>query len=656
MWPFSRKPEPSNAPDPASVTPQVHFDWKAVPSIQRTAGEHPLTVPTESFAANLATQEDPRAVAKPLGHEVSLAAPPGIVLGIARTQTRSDGPDLIPGPRAGRRAPLQRVIDESVATEPQAAPLPPMDVDESAAPTPPPRRLPASTEPLPSVQLMRVSPETEPTPLEPEIVTPGEEPPAAAAESSPPVEEAAVLPSYPRLTLGQARRLGLGAPMKHVPETATSVQRISEVPTSSPEPHPISAESTPHPISGVQEESKPKFEPFILDYLVNTKPEIRAPAPISRPQRIPVSVSRSIAPEPPEPASSEPASEQPAAPETVEGSTPEATAAPAETPAAVQRAVESEADDVPVQLTPMPSDATSIELIAGPPPLAAATDPKHTLLADAPEGEAGEGEGEAMPPLPLALDARVAAPTEGAAPAENSIAPLISDRAPLFTKASSPVGTSMPRITDSAAPVQRSTESTGLSAQRVADTAPATGRMTSEAAVHRVVTRSASVPDLGLRRQPESSPSLVAGDWAIASTSPMTTPSFASALPLARPAQAVFAAAPPVQRSASMEPSTGPTWSSVQTSSAVFEPESDEPSVSIQRAPIQEWTVSATAEPQSSGPSLVAAAEAGPSTPGADDEGQMDDLAAKLYDRIRSRLRNELLVDRERAGFLTDLR
>jgi hypothetical protein len=38
------------------------------------------------------------------------------------------------------------------------------------------------------------------------------------------------------------------------------------------------------------------------------------------------------------------------------------------------------------------------------------------------------------------------------------------------------------------------------------------------------------------------------------------------------------------------------------------------------------------------------------------EETDMDELARKLYDRIRSRLKTELLVDRERAGFLTDLR
>jgi hypothetical protein len=41
--------------------------------------------------------------------------------------------------------------------------------------------------------------------------------------------------------------------------------------------------------------------------------------------------------------------------------------------------------------------------------------------------------------------------------------------------------------------------------------------------------------------------------------------------------------------------------------------------------------------------------------PAAQDEA-MDALAGKLYDRIRSRLKSELLVDRERAGLLTDLR
>jgi hypothetical protein len=34
----------------------------------------------------------------------------------------------------------------------------------------------------------------------------------------------------------------------------------------------------------------------------------------------------------------------------------------------------------------------------------------------------------------------------------------------------------------------------------------------------------------------------------------------------------------------------------------------------------------------------------------------LDELSTRLYDRLRSRLRLELLIDRERAGLLSDFR
>ena len=52
----------------------------------------------------------------------------------------------------------------------------------------------------------------------------------------------------------------------------------------------------------------------------------------------------------------------------------------------------------------------------------------------------------------------------------------------------------------------------------------------------------------------------------------------------------------------------------------------------------------------------VIASPAAPTGPSQASESEMDELARKLYDRIRGRLKTELLVDRERAGFLTDLR
>ncbi len=72
-------------------------------------------------------------------------------------------------------------------------------------------------------------------------------------------------------------------------------------------------------------------------------------------------------------------------------------------------------------------------------------------------------------------------------------------------------------------------------------------------------------------------------------------------------------------------------------------PDADGPEIAMQRAD--------DTAPSSEAP----AGSAGP--PGAVPTGdkELDELARRLYDRIRSRLRGELLVDRERAGLLSDL-
>jgi hypothetical protein len=70
----------------------------------------------------------------------------------------------------------------------------------------------------------------------------------------------------------------------------------------------------------------------------------------------------------------------------------------------------------------------------------------------------------------------------------------------------------------------------------------------------------------------------------------------------------------------------------------------------------------AAGEPPAEHPAFPAtvgpAAQVGPARPGAAPQpgAELDELARRLYDRIRVRLRGELLVDRERAGLLTDLR
>jgi hypothetical protein len=77
-------------------------------------------------------------------------------------------------------------------------------------------------------------------------------------------------------------------------------------------------------------------------------------------------------------------------------------------------------------------------------------------------------------------------------------------------------------------------------------------------------------------------------------------------------------------------------------------------SVPLQREPEDGAPPVATPPPVEPGAAaLTAAAGAAPSgLPTGDKE--LDDLAHRLYDRIRSRLRLELLIDRERTGTLSD--
>jgi hypothetical protein len=86
----------------------------------------------------------------------------------------------------------------------------------------------------------------------------------------------------------------------------------------------------------------------------------------------------------------------------------------------------------------------------------------------------------------------------------------------------------------------------------------------------------------------------------------------------------------------------------VSTSADAFEPVfggGPDPAASLQRAP--------AATPSGGDAPAASGAGGGGGIPTGDRE--LDDLAHRLYDRLRSRLRLELLIDRERSGTLSDL-
>jgi Domain of unknown function (DUF4157) len=644
MWPFTRKTDASNVDGPpAPAVPQIRFDWKSVAPIQRLIADHPLTVPTESFATELATHQDPRAVAEPLGHQVSLEAPRGLVLGIAQPQTRADGPEMPTRPRPSRRFPLQRSLEEPAEA---TTPIESTDIEAPLVTSGGPlggtmRQLPvSSTAPLQRASLTTVGPESEPLPLAPtkDIVLAGSLPDGESEATEP----AASLPPSPRLTVGQARRMGLGAPLSRVPDT--SVQRAVE--RAAPPP----SLSSPTPATPVAEELP--YDPiFPLDF--PTPKPVVAPAPISRPQRIPTAM--------------------PLARPSVSSDAPPSSEAAAEA----------------TSTQPQPTvEPAVVAPLLGAAPIAVSGDPPYTMLEEPAKGEL-EGTDEApLPPLRLAgTSARAAGPGESEAPLD--FAREAPADAPAAGRVSSPVaesnGSGSPKAGEAdiiapllserplvATAVQRAPE--GVPSPMGGPSTPAVPGGLGGVRVYRGGEASMKATAIGARAFTERGDiylpaahgplndmparSLLAHELVHAGQQRR----FGGALPAEHSddGQRMEAEAQTVERSVATEaemPLARVAASPMQASTAVIEA----------RAP---WATSATIQraPESNGSSPPAASEppsmssAGQPAPGASlspqkaDDTQMDELAAKLYDKIRNRLRNELLVDRERAGFLTDLR
>jgi len=223
VWPFQRKAEaPADSGSRPAPAPVIRRDWSGLPPIQRLIGAHPLTAPSDRFSDDLATHHDPSVSTEPMGHQVSAEAPAGIVLALARPTTRNDGPAMISRPRVQRRA--QSAIAESGE----------WDGDEAASPAMRPSPLPAGTPlaavrglpvvaPAPVAQrLTALSPDVEPMPVESAPRRSRFEQPLDLSAASRAEPADAPVPA-PRLTLGQARRLGLGAPITRVP--GRTVQR-----------------------------------------------------------------------------------------------------------------------------------------------------------------------------------------------------------------------------------------------------------------------------------------------------------------------------------------------------------------------------------------------------------------------------------------------
>src|ERR1700736_4845335 len=230
MWPFKQKVEAPAAEGPKPVpAPVIRRDWVGLPPIQRIVAAHPLTAPSDRFRDDLVTHQDPSVTTDTMGRQVSAEAPPGLVLALARPTTRSDGPAMIPRPR------VQRSVASAVAESGE------WDGDEAAPdltrPTPLPmsahavaaRELPVVPPAPPIQRLTSLAPDAEPVPIAPVAQRSRAVPTPLTVPSASDDESQMLSAPAARLTLGQSRRLGLGAPIKQVPDH--SVQRAQD-------PHP----------------------------------------------------------------------------------------------------------------------------------------------------------------------------------------------------------------------------------------------------------------------------------------------------------------------------------------------------------------------------------------------------------------------------------
>src|SRR2546430_10083584 len=97
-------------------------EWASLPAIQRAVGEPELTAPTAAFVGSLAGTHDPDLSLEPLGHNVSLDGPSGLVIGLVRSvDTYSPSSELVGRPRARRDTTVQRRIVDAEETSAPAA-------------------------------------------------------------------------------------------------------------------------------------------------------------------------------------------------------------------------------------------------------------------------------------------------------------------------------------------------------------------------------------------------------------------------------------------------------------------------------------------------------------------------------------------------------
>lgn len=684
MWPFRRgreAPEPAAEPEPDPGP----AGWETLPPLPATVGP-----PSPTFKVGSEVKEDLTALRSPrlssgLGHFMSPDGPSGSVTGLVTPTTaiqrRPDtAMDLrrLPRPAVQRQADEPEVAgDELPPVQRQASDVAPvmraLPIDPTF--TPPPRLIEA-----PQAAVLPVRAEPAPAVAEP-VDQPEPEVPAPDPDPAP---EPVARQASDEFAIVQRSR--------STRSSGTGLQRIVELPTLPSRPAPVEAPRSP----GVQRQELAADEPPPVQRMASEVPapdlhESPAPAgPLEPPAVSPPLVQRSV-PAPPlhkTPATgSAPTDSVPVQQREVTASGP--TGSPGSTPIGsvpVQRREASGSgpssvprsevsgsapiDSVPVQRREVvasgPTGSSSVpgSEVSGSGLIDSVPVQRHEVGGSAPIGwssvprsEVPAGESQPAPSLPVrSTDGPVesspvqqsevsgSAPVRslpiqrrevvGSAPIGMSSVQRTEVRGPVPT-GSSPVQTTQATAGEASSP----TESTlGQASEGLVDL-PIVPMAVQRNEVPAEVPVLAAAGPLAIRAEP-----LVRASTPVQRS---VVPGSAPALPTAPgPRTEVLAAAPtePVLMQRSVvpvrsEPLPVARQAAAPESAPAPEPPAPEPVAPPTPAP-----------PPAPTPAAAAPAAAAAAT------GDLDELARKLYDRIRWRLRAELRLDLERAGLAAGLR
>jgi hypothetical protein len=685
-WPFGRgttsDPSASALPSPAGgVTPPppAHGDapptgaWASLPPIQRTVGAAPLVAPPAPFLDAVPGRRPLPPIVEPLGHELAPSAPAGLVAARVVPTPSLTSNHAMPTRHVQRRAadagPAQLAVEDEVpglAASPAPGPL------AAVAASP----VEAAVADIATVRQVR---EVAPS----DVVTPAERPltvaPPVAAASRPAVQRSpAATASASSGSAGAAptpRVLPL--PSRRTPEVRAT--RWSEAP-SAPRPGlgaPIAAEPGPMPSAAVQRSATPggtggagPAGPGVV------------PAAASVPRDTPAAPPRRAGLGAPLPSLPATAVERPAGP----GGLPLA-----------QRSLNAEAlaramlaqGSGPGSAPGASAGAQTGSTDTGAPNLVAARGADDDAQGhDADPGVADAPPARPLPVLPVARVQATAATAAPVAPVAPVIGPSPSPRASDPAAAARRAPVILPLV--ASRPLQRS-----VAVQRDAD-GDATQRddAATPVAVPARWSLAADLP-VTVHELPVTEPALhvmpLAGRSATESApAPVTVGSRSGR------GGSPVSSTPPVQRLAqpAVHPVSPGSPSSVSAHQAWAHPESVSPetvpspalglahgraggsqaataatgpgAVAIQRieaGPVPATSATAHASPVPALPPFTAtpvvqridgAAPAAESTPDEQSDSELDDLARKLFGRLRGQLRAEIISEREARGLNFD--